>query len=88
MNRRNFMRTLLGVASATALPSEVWPFRKIFLPPAPSIVTAIDAEAWPGMLYPMYATYLAAMYDQNPRAQFKLLNVVPPKWKEPRIVLA
>src|SRR5579859_2786738 len=34
MNRRAFMRTLLGVAAATALPSEVWPFRKIFLPSA------------------------------------------------------
>jgi hypothetical protein len=25
---------MLGVAAATALPSEVWPFKKIFLPPA------------------------------------------------------
>jgi hypothetical protein len=24
---------MLGVAAATALPSEVWPFRKIFVPP-------------------------------------------------------
>lgn len=29
---------MLGVAAATALPSEVWPFKKIFLPPAPRIV--------------------------------------------------
>jgi len=32
MERRNFLRSILGVAAATALPSEVWPFRKIFLP--------------------------------------------------------
>ncbi len=32
MNRRNFLHSILGVAAATALPSEVWPFRKIFLP--------------------------------------------------------
>jgi len=33
MERRSFLRAMLGVAAATALPSEVWPFRKIFLPP-------------------------------------------------------
>jgi len=32
MNRRNFLRLSFGVATVTALPSEVWPFRKIFLP--------------------------------------------------------
>ena len=32
MERRNFLRAILGVAATTALPSEVWPFRKIFLP--------------------------------------------------------
>lgn len=37
MERRNFLRSLLGVAAATALPSEIWPFRKIFVPPAPQI---------------------------------------------------
>lgn len=34
MNRRNFLRAILGTAAATALPSEVWPFRKIFVPHA------------------------------------------------------
>ena len=34
MDRRNFLRTMLGVAAVTALPSEVFPFKKIFLPPA------------------------------------------------------
>jgi hypothetical protein len=38
MDRRNFLRSMLGVAAATALPSEVWPFKKIFLPTAPLIV--------------------------------------------------
>lgn len=38
MDRRNFLRTMLGVAAATALPSEVFPFRKIFLPAAPEII--------------------------------------------------
>jgi hypothetical protein len=39
MERRNFLRAMLGIAAATALPSEVFPFRKIFLPAAPTIVT-------------------------------------------------
>lgn len=34
MNRRGFIGALLGTAAATALPSEIWPFRKIFLPSA------------------------------------------------------
>ena len=37
MDRRNFLRSMLGVAAATALPSEVFPFRKIFLPSAPKV---------------------------------------------------
>lgn len=39
MERRNFLRTMLGVAGATALPSEMWPFRKIFLPASPKILS-------------------------------------------------
>ena len=48
MDRRNFLRSMLGVAAATALPSEVWPFRKIFLPPAPMItrVDVLDLNYW------------------------------------------
>lgn len=38
MDRRNFLRSMLGVAAATALPSEVWPFKKIFLPLVPRII--------------------------------------------------
>ena len=38
MERRNFLRAMLGVAAATALPSEVWPFRKIFVPAAPRMI--------------------------------------------------
>ena len=38
------MRTMLGVAAATALPSEVWPFRKIFLPAQPKIVSFRDVS--------------------------------------------
>lgn len=32
MNRRRFLGTMLGAGAATVLPSEVWPFRKYFLP--------------------------------------------------------
>lgn len=46
MNRRNFLRSMLGVAAATALPSEIWPFRKIFVLPAPAMWIGID----PGVL--------------------------------------
>lgn len=45
MNRRNFLRSMLGVAAATALPSEVWPFRKIFLP-APTRFDFLDLSHW------------------------------------------
>jgi TAT (twin-arginine translocation) pathway signal sequence len=45
MDRRNFLRSMLGVAAATALPSEIFPFRKIFLPAVPSI-SAISAVEW------------------------------------------
>ena len=46
MDRRNFLRSMLGVAVATALPSEVWPFKKIFLPPAPSRIDILDMSLW------------------------------------------
>lgn len=65
MDRRNFLRNILGVAAATALPSEVWPFKKIFLPPKsplwagtsiirPSLtiaeVTAVQLEAYANVI--------------------------------------
>lgn len=58
MNRRGFIGALLGTAAATALPSEIWPFRKIFVPTwagtsveRPPIGTWIGPEkAW--ALYP------------------------------------
>jgi hypothetical protein len=39
---------MLGVAAATALPSEIFPFRKIFLPAAPRItrVDMLDLSQW------------------------------------------
>lgn len=46
MDRRNFLRSMLGVAAVTALPSEVWPFKKIFLPPTPSRIDIIDLRFW------------------------------------------
>jgi hypothetical protein len=64
MDRRNFLRSMLGVAAATALPSEVWPFKKIFLPLAPRItrVDMLDLSQW-GMAYycpelPPYGDFL------------------------------
>ena len=54
MERRNFLRTMLGVAGATALPSEMWPFRKIFLPAGPKIIpgtyAALSRATYPGRL--------------------------------------
>jgi hypothetical protein len=44
MDRRNFLRNMLGVAAATALPSEVFPFRKIFLPAAPTVASTMIIE--------------------------------------------
>ena len=44
MNRRGFIGAMLGAAAATALPSEVWPFRKIFLP-AQKALTMGDINA-------------------------------------------
>jgi hypothetical protein len=49
MNRRNFLRSALGLGAvaiaAPLLPSEVWPFRKIFLP-AQSRVDFLDLRYW------------------------------------------
>lgn len=38
---------MLGVAAVTALPSEVWPFKKIFVPAA-SRVDILDMRVWEG----------------------------------------
>jgi hypothetical protein len=66
MDRRNFLRSILGVAAATALPSEVWPFRKIFLPLAPqfaireTFLTATEAitrEYYSKHIPPAWAVY-------------------------------
>ena len=43
MDRRKFLGSILGTAAATALPSEIWPFRKIFLPPT-DITTSFYQE--------------------------------------------
>jgi hypothetical protein len=43
MDRRAFLGSMLKVAAATALPSEIWPFRKIFLP-AQSPILGITLE--------------------------------------------
>lgn len=43
MNRRRFLNLIAGAGTAAALPpSMVWPFRKIFLPSQPKIITAQD----------------------------------------------
>jgi hypothetical protein len=44
MDRRQMLRAMLGVAAASALPSEVWPFRKIFLPATPAVWTPIHGS--------------------------------------------
>jgi len=53
------MSSLLGVAAATALPSEVWPFRKIFLPAAPQLLMppSLNLEAY---------RYIYAMLNEIP----------------------
>lgn len=56
MNRRGFLRSMLGVAAATALPSEIWPFRKIFVPEnpvplfPPGTYGALSRAEYPGRL--------------------------------------
>lgn len=47
---------MLGVAAATALPSEVFPFRKIFLPENPK---PIDPYTWAGLARSPYPGRLA-----------------------------
>lgn len=82
MERRNFLRSILGVAAATALPSEVWPFRKIFLPAAPQII-------WPSEISPIgffhnveltYLTQMSALWCNRPNA--RLTNIEIPQWEE------
>lgn len=48
MDRRNFLRSMLGVAAVTALPSEIWPFKKIFVPAAIPIsrIDILDLRHW------------------------------------------
>jgi hypothetical protein len=45
MDRRAFLGSMLKVAAATALPSEIWPFRKIFLP-APRTIVLQENFSW------------------------------------------
>lgn len=48
MDRRNFLRSMLGVAAVTALPSEIWPFKKIFVPTAIPVsrIDILDLRHW------------------------------------------
>jgi TAT (twin-arginine translocation) pathway signal sequence len=57
MNRRNFLRAIIGTAAATALPSEVWPFRKIFLPTTPKLFPFVDSIS--GIVYPSAGRWLS-----------------------------
>lgn len=50
MNRRLFLGTLLGTAVATALPSEIFPFRKIFLPAKKVYSAPTLIELPPGLM--------------------------------------
>jgi len=63
------MRSILGVAAATALPSEVWPFRKIFLPTQPAITIASDYKAY------RVGMYLGFMNFGSPNTMFKITGI-------------
>lgn len=73
MNRRNFLRSMLGVAAATALPSEIWPFRKIFVPanPKPIDLTGLpvyvvaDPGTWLGLSRSPYPGRLSVPLSQQ-----------------------
>lgn len=58
---------MLGVAAATALPSEIFPFRKIFLPAAPRItrVDMLDLSQW-GKVEAIEAIELEAFAKEIP----------------------
>lgn len=79
MERRNFLRSILGVAAATALPSEVWPFRKIFLPTAPKItrIDMLDLNHWGEGYFPAMALYSMFYYDNHPLSR-KLTRIEYP----------
>lgn len=67
---------MLGVAAATALPSEVFPFRKIFLPAAPRIVDCWGFEGlarspYPGPLADIEAIQLEVFAKEIPDLIFK-----------------
>jgi hypothetical protein len=51
---------MLKVAAVTALPSEIWPFRKIFLPRKPVITLAEQQQAFSVIIDP---TTHQSMYD-------------------------
>lgn len=68
------MRSILGVAAATALPSEVWPFRKIFLPAVPPITNFwLQASGMvnnPNGLYRVTGICVPAIEMQNTMNEF------------------
>ena len=87
MNRRNFLRSMMGVSAAgivaPLLPSQVWPFRKIFLP-AQSRVDFMDLRYWgksamlPIQDLPMPPDFFVAYIDEmmGPVADF-LTGTIP-----------
>lgn len=98
MDRRNFLRSMLGVAAATALPSEVWPFKKIFLPMAPRItrVDMLDLSQWgriQGIELESFAKEIPDLF-LNESLLYKyfkngptIIGSNPPTFRVPRIIV-
>jgi hypothetical protein len=86
MNRRGFLRMLgtgaaIGGVAAVA-PSQVWPFRKIFLPLRPTLQQLMDQhmaammEVLPGHLTGTYpALYGSVLYDRPDAVRLENIQV-------------
>ena len=77
---------MLGVATATALPSEIWPFRKIFIPAVPTIIWPQGTA--PGVLtvQTMEEAVTALQLDYFHDAIANLVYLGIPRFKYPRTV--
>lgn len=88
MNRRNFLRFLsTGTAIAAVAPSQVWPFRKIFLPTNAEVFgygVVSDNISLQVAVDNMYFFYGEAILSRHPVKLSRIDVLEPWKWVDVR----